>query len=327
VTIAHLLERMRGLRILIVGDLCLDRWCHYSPQHAEKSRETGIDRIAVVQTSVTPGAAGTIAGNLTALGVGHVGILSVIGDDGYGYELSRALSARHILSEHCIRSPLVDTFTYTKLINASTGVEDLPRVDFINTADLPWELEQQVSDRFERIASFYHLIIVSDQAETERGGVVTPAVREAICRHAGANPGQLYWVDSRVRPEHFRGVVVKPNKEEAEAASRRVLGRVDLPALRERMGCPLLAITLGAEGVMLIDRDGVRTVPAGAVANPVDICGAGDSFTAAAAPALYLSGSAEEAARFGNLVASITIMKPGTGTASAAEVLAKAGEA
>jgi sugar/nucleoside kinase (ribokinase family) len=58
------------------------------------------------------------------------------------------------------------------------------------------------------------------------------------------------------------------------------------------------------------------------VENPVDICGAGDSFSAGAATALRVTGSPADAARFGNLVASITIMKPGTGTASAAELLA-----
>ena len=44
------------------------------------------------------------------------------------------------------------------------------------------------------------------------------------------------------------------------------------------------------------------------IANPVDICGAGDSFTAGAACALRVTHSAMEAVRFGNKIASITIM-------------------
>jgi sugar/nucleoside kinase (ribokinase family) len=40
------------------------------------------------------------------------------------------------------------------------------------------------------------------------------------------------------------------------------------------------------------------------------------------ATALYVARSPETAARFGNQVASITIMKRGTGTASPEEVLA-----
>jgi sugar/nucleoside kinase (ribokinase family) len=61
------------------------------------------------------------------------------------------------------------------------------------------------------------------------------------------------------------------------------------------------------------------------VEHPVDICGAGDSFSAGAALALKVTGDPLAAIRFGNLVASITIMKKGTGTASPEEVLAAAG--
>ena len=54
---------------------------------------------------------------------------------------------------------------------------------------------------------------------------------------------------------------------------------------------------------------------------PIDICGAGDSFSAGAACALAATGNPIEAAWFGNLVASITVQKTGTGTASPEEVL------
>ena len=65
-----------------------------------------------------------------------------------------------------------------------------------------------------------------------------------------------------------------------------------------------------------------RNVPARAVASPLDICGAGDSFNAGASVALALTGDPELAVRMGNTVASVTIMKRGTGTASPGEVLA-----
>ena len=56
--------------------------------------------------------------------------------------------------------------------------------------------------------------------------------------------------------------------------------------------------------------------------HPVDICGAGDSFSAGAALTLKVTGDPVQAAKFGNRVASITIMKKGTGTASPFEILA-----
>ena len=315
---SELLAKMRDLRALIVGDICLDRWCRYSPAHSEPSRETGIPRTAVIYAETTAGAAGTIANNLAALGVGLVSVLGAIGDDGFGLELSRALAAGGISSDPIIQTPLIQTFTYTKLINNDTGVEDLGRVDFINSEDLPAEVEIRLIERFEEIAGLFDLIIVSDQAETATGGVVTPKMRDAISRHAERN---LVWVDSRMRAEHFRHAVMKPNESEGEAASKRALGRVDFEALRRHVESPLLIVTRGGNGASIFDDAGERLIPGAKIANPVDICGAGDSFTAGAATALKITGSANEAVRFGNLVASITVMKPGTGTASPQEVL------
>ena len=58
VTTAEILARFPRMSALVVGDVCLDRWCVYDPAATEPSRETGIPRIGVVRTEVTPGAAG-----------------------------------------------------------------------------------------------------------------------------------------------------------------------------------------------------------------------------------------------------------------------------
>jgi rfaE bifunctional protein kinase chain/domain len=322
VTTAEILAAFPRFRALVAGDVCLDRWCRYDPELAEESRETGIPRVAVVGGEVTPGAAGTVANNLAALNAGGVDVLGVVGDDGHGYELGRALAARGISDRLLVKSIDVPTFTYTKLINCRTGEEDLHRVDYIYTRPLPASIEKELVTRFERIAADYDVILISDQAETSQGGVVTPALREAITRAAAARPDTVIWVDSRIRSEHFRGVIVKPNQQEAEAASRRALGRVDYAAFRQHLAAPVLVVTHGGEGALVVDPAGSQWVRTRTVEKPVDICGAGDSFSAGAALALKATGDAAAAARFGNLIASITIMKKGTGTASPGEVLA-----
>jgi rfaE bifunctional protein kinase chain/domain len=313
---SEILTAFRELRILVAGDVCLDRWCRYDPRLGLPSRETGLPRVGVVSTEVTAGAAGTIANNLAALGAGRVAVLGLVGEDGFGWELDRALRSRGIDADLLIRSAEVPTFTYTKLINDATDEEDLPRVDFIHTREISRPLETRVIELFERVAPDFDVIIVSDQAETAAGGVVTPRMREALVAQK-----KIVWVDSRVRSEHFRGVILKPNFDEAEGASLRALGRVDFAALRAHTGAPLLFVTLGGEGALVFDEAGQTRVEGLTVEKPVDICGAGDSFSAGAAMTLAVTGSGVEAARFGNLVASITIMKKGTGTASPDEVL------
>ena len=315
-TTAEILAAFPALRVLVVGDVCLDRWCTYDPSLADPSRETGIPRVGVVATEVTPGAAGTIANNQAALGAGRIDVLGMIGDDGFGYELRAALAARGISPELLVDAPGVPTFTYTKLINRATGEEDLPRIDFVYARPLPEAVERTIVERLSSSGG-YDVILVSDQAETAQGGVVTAAVRAAIERIRGP----LVWVDSRLRADLFRGVVVKPNQQEAEAASRRLLGRVDYAEWRRRAALGALIVTHGAEGALIVDEHGERWSRTKPVERPVDICGAGDSFSAAAAMALRVTGDALQAATFGNLVASITIMKKGTGTATPREVL------
>src|SRR5437867_12859192 len=118
-TTAEILRRLPELSALVVGDICLDRWCTYDPSEAEPSRETGIPRVGVVATTVTPGAGGTIANNLIAMGVGRVAVLGAVGNDGFGHELRCALMARGISTDHLTTIPAAQTFTYTKLITAA----------------------------------------------------------------------------------------------------------------------------------------------------------------------------------------------------------------
>ncbi len=322
---SEILEQITHTSVLVVGDICLDRWCRYDPSTSEPSRETRIPRIGVVKTSVSPGAGGTIASNLTALRARQVAVLGVIGEDGFGLELERALIAREISPDLVVRSGKVPTFTYTKLINKDTDEEDRPRVDFIYTEPMPADVEDAIIKHLRAFWSTFGVIIVSDQAETANGGVVTPQVREAIGELAAADPDRVVWVDSRVRGEHFRNVILKTNDDEAEAACQRAFGAIDYARLRDHTRSPLLVVTGGSKGAVYLNGEGAHTVATKRVEHPVDICGAGDSFSAGASLAMAITKSPADAIRFGNIIASITIMKKGTGVATPAEVMQAAG--
>jgi rfaE bifunctional protein kinase chain/domain len=319
-TASEILTALPGLTALVVGDVCLDRWCRYDPRFTEASRETGIPRTAVVEFERTPGAAGTVAANLKALGVGRVGVLGIVGDDGHGYELKIALRERSIEADGLVHDPAGLTFTYTKLINRETGVEDLPRVDYISPRQMAPEVEASVLERFHQLAPQADVVIISDQMEVDAGGLVTSALRAAIERFAASNSNKIVWVDSRAHGELFRRALVKLNEEEARQACAHIGIGVDYEALRRHIGHSTLIVTRGAQDTLVVTADGATIVPARRV-KAIDICGAGDSFNAGAATVLKLTGDPVAAARFGNLVASITVTKPGTGTASPGEVL------
>lgn len=304
-TAREILARIGGVRALVVGDISLDRWCRYDPFLAEPSRETGLERVAVVASEVTPGAGGTVANNLAALGAARVSVAGIIGDDGHGYELRQALSARGIDASLLVEGGGA-TFTYTKLLNVRTDVEDLGRVDFVSFPP-PAEVEAKLIRLVEEHATEFDCVLVSDQMETAAGGVVTARMREALARLAAAHPALLVWVDSRMRIEQFHGVSVKPNEREAREACARLGIETDYRKLFETVGGPLLMVTHGGAGVTIVDEAGVRRVETTPLAHPVDICGAGDSFSAGATLALCAGAPAEDAARFGDAVAAVTI--------------------
>jgi rfaE bifunctional protein kinase chain/domain len=322
--LADLLERFSAIRALVVGDICLDRWCYYDPGTAEPSRETGIPRVGIVSTEVTPGAGGTIANNLAALGASRVAVLGAIGQDGFAFELERSLAERNVDYRLLVASESLQTFAYTKLINVRTDQEDLPRCDFINTRPLPGEVENQLLAHFNAHFDDFDVILVSDQSETDWGGVVTDCFRDLIGDVAERYPDKVVVADSRRRIDRFRNVVAKPNNDEAAAACQRLFGAPDFSRLRAHIGSRPLVITQGDRGALLVEEAGESLIPCERNPQPVDICGAGDSFAAAFALALRAAGDFPSAVRFGNLAAGVTIMKRGTGAAEPEEVLAKA---
>ena len=319
-----LVKEFKKCRVLVVGDICLDRWCHYDPREADPSRETRIPRLGIVRTRTTPGAGGTVANNLASLGAGRVAVLGAIGQDGFGFELERALAAQRIDYRMLVASPNIQTFTYSKVINIDSGKEDKPRFDFINNKPLPGEVEDQLIANFHKAYKRFDVIVVADQAETDHGGVVTEAFREVIANVAERNPEKIVIADSRARIERFRNTIAKANREEAVAASKKLFGKVDYQALRSAIGKRPMVVTEGPKGACVVDERSKRRIPAAPIKRLVDHCGAGDSFAAGLALALHVSGDLELATRFGILVSSVTIQKEGTGTATAAEVLARA---
>src|SRR5437660_11151331 len=113
----RILQRLPKLTIGVLGDLFLDRYLDIDAGLTEPSLETGLDAYQVTRVRSYPGAAGTIINNLAALGVKEVVAISVIGDDGEGYELRQALADVKIVNTRSLFSLGKNEFrtpTYTK---------------------------------------------------------------------------------------------------------------------------------------------------------------------------------------------------------------------
>lgn len=328
----ELLERFPRMTLGVVGDLFLDRYLDIDARLTEPSIETGLDAYQVVRVRPSPGAAGTVINNLVALGVGRVYAISAIGDDGEGYELRCALDALRVVDrEHVFLAdrPLFRTPTYTKpmLHQAGQPIRELNRLDIKNRLPLPAEIQERVLRALSALWPRLDALLVMDQVGETDCGAITGRTRDRLAELADADAHKVILADSRERIGLFRSVWLKPNQAECMRAVGADAGggvAACVQELARRAGRPVFC-TNGAQGMWVAEprRGAARVVrvPAYPVAGPIDIVGAGDSTSAGLTCALAAGASLEEAAAFGNLVASITIQQIGTtGTASPDQV-------
>jgi rfaE bifunctional protein kinase chain/domain len=330
--IEQVLERAPRLTIGVLGDLFLDRYLDLDARLTETSLETGLDAYQVVNVRPIPGAAGTILNNLVALGVGCVCPVTVIGDDGEGYELRRCLAGLSVVdAQEVVSFPGRRTPTYTKPMLQRPGepARELNRLDIHNRSPLSSQAEERILEGLERVARRADALLVLDQVSLPDCGVVTGRVCAALEKLGERDRSKFILADSRERIGSFRGVCLKPNLREC----LRALGRAEdsteeprmlLEELARRTGRTVFC-TRGESGQLLVMPGekglSVCEVPGYPVTGPVDPVGAGDSTSAGIACAVAAGLSFPEAAAFGNLVASITVQQLGTtGTASPAQV-------
>ena len=328
--LASLLRCFPERRVLVIGDFFLDLYFDLDRALSEVSLETGLEAYQVVRVRSSPGAAGTVTSNLRALDVG-VAALGVIGNDGMGYELLRGLGAWGVDVSPLIQAEGRFTPTYTKPMMIEKGrVHELNRMDIKNRVPMPTPIEEQVIAALREQIGQVDGIVVADQVQEHNCGVITDRVREELAALALAYRDKVIVADSRARIGEYRGIAIKPNAREAVGATQPGLGEESpdretaescARTLFQRNGKPVF-LTVGADGIVVHDREGRTHVPGVPVEGPIDIVGAGDSTMAGIVSALCCGATHAEAARLGTLVASITIQQIGTtGTATRTQVL------
>ncbi len=303
--VERILTTIPGRSIGLLGDLFLDRYLDIDPARDEPSVETGLTAYQVASVRSYPGALGTVMNNLVALGVGRIVPIAAIGDDGEGYELRQALAAMKGVDPGGVFAvPGRRTPTYTKPMY---GEKELNRLDIKNRTQTPRECQDTILRLLNEAWPKLDALIVLDQVSEEDCGVVTTRVRDRLAELGEQDPAKFVLADSRERIDRFRNLCVKPNEKELRS------GTVS--------EAPVVFFTRGESGIELLKGGKTLHVPAYPVSGPIDICGAGDSCSAGIASAMVSGATHEQAAAFGNLIASITIQQIGvTGTATPDQV-------
>ncbi len=321
------LETLPRPRVLIVGDLILDRYVWGTVERI--SPEAPIPVLAARATEARLGGAGNVAANLRAMEA-EVEILGVMGKDARGAELGELFAAIAVEQEGVLR--LADRPTTEKTRMLGSGAQML-RVDWEEARELAAadaaRLVQGIEARVRRAGA----VVLSDYGK----GVLCESVLRAVIDAARA-AGVPVLVDPKgLDYARYRGAtLLTPNRKEAEEALHRKLPRLaDMPqALRDLMsvaGVDAAVITLGPDGMAYRcvgrgpeSRDDPENVGhVSTVARAVfDVTGAGDTVIAHLALGLAAGLEFEACVHLANHAAGIVVGKPGAASVTRAELRA-----
>lgn len=324
--ITEILEAIRNVRAGVYGDFALDAYLIMDPEGSEISVETGLKAEAVKKHYYSPGGASNIIANLSALKPSLIKAIGVTGDDIHGRELtSQLLSLNADLSDLHIQNENFDTITFTK--KYLDGKEQ-PRIDFGVFNSRSDETDRKLLKSIESALRSLDVLIFNQQVP---GSITNKWFIDKVnglfekyddkiilldTRHYGDQFARVYRKINDIELIELNGLNVNRN-EPIPIEKVEKYGRI----LYERSGKPLF-ITRGQKGMVVIDDQGVFTVPGIDLNTRTDTVGAGDTTTSAIALCLGSGSTPVEAATLANYAAAVTVQKLlTTGTATDREIL------
>jgi len=315
-----ILERIKRLRLLVVGDVMLDRYVTGDVNRI--SPEAPVPVLTVGAERSVAGGAANVALNACDLGA-QVEAFGWFGSDEQGKRLKSLLGDKGIEVDSPLAFEGAPTISKTRVMSSN---QQICRVD--RELD-PQSYQPDLSvlgDLLREKVRSADAVIVSDYGKGFVTNELLSLVREAS-PFLAVDPKPSRLLDYR-NPD-----LLTPNRHEAlELAGRSRLSKDSIPqeevvrTICEKFNPAMLAITLGADG-MLLAKDGKveRTIPT-AAREVFDVSGAGDTVIACLTLALVADAKPEEAAELANLAAGIVVGKVGTATASREELLSHTGQ-
>ena len=307
-----------GRRVLVVGDLMLDRYLWGAVERI--SPEAPVPVVRLDHKTHVAGGAGNVAVNLRGLGCA-VSLAGIVGDDEDGRQLLELLQNVSVGTPAILAAPGRPTICKTRILG---GRQQMLRVDVEKAGELSSELQGALLERIETQISGCSAIILSDYGK----GLLSASVCQAIIRR-GRELSIPTFVDPKgLHYEKYAGCdAISPNRMELVAATSTDHSDLDLllqkgEQLRNHLGIQSLVVTLGELGITLIESGSVQRFPA--LAREVfDVSGAGDTVIATTGAAIAAGLPLHEAIRLANVAAGIVVGKLGTVPISKDELIAR----
>lgn len=305
----ELIARFPGLRVLVAGDVMIDRFI--VGRVTRISPEAPVPVVHFQTEYVRLGGAANVAHNIAVLG-GAVSLVGVVGADEAGARLRDALAAAGAVVDGLVEDRSRPTTEKVRIVTERN--QQVARIDYEQDTDVDGDVERQLVARVRRLGAGAKVLLVSDYL---KGAVTRPIVAALVDLKASGAP---LIVDPKIPHLACYGgaTLVTPNHHEAETATHRRI-RTDEEArdaardFRTRAGCDAVLITRGEHGMWLSDQTVEGAIPA--VAREVsDVAGAGDTVVATLALALASGATMAEAAVIANHAAGVVVGKFGPAT-------------
>lgn len=167
------IPRFDKAKILVVGDVMLDRYWHGGTSRI--SPEAPVAVVRVRDRKDSPGGAGNVALNLAALGAA-ASLVGIVGDDQSGHELETSLNAAGVLCDF-LRVAGKPTITKLRVISRH---QQLIRLDFEEMFE--HSDAQQLTPRVQALLEGVDAVILSDY---RKGALLDVQALIRLARDAG----------------------------------------------------------------------------------------------------------------------------------------------
>ena len=314
--VLQLLQRMKSCRIVVIGDIMLDRYLIGDTERL--SPEAPVPVVTVAERHSALGGAANVAANVVAMGATCL-LVGAVGDDTDGAAVRQELAVASLDDRFVLTVAGRPTTSKTRIIARG---QQIVRID----DEVDSLLDQ--ADEARLVAAAREAMADADALLLEdynKGALSPDLIRAAM--DAAKRRGIPVVVDPKYRQffGYAGATVFKPNRRELESAlgaSVDLQNGNALPQVLTRLEVDNLLVTLGAGGMVLVTKDGSLTSIPSIARQIFDVSGAGDTVTAWLGTALAAGATVQEAAEVANYAAGVEVGKPGVATVLPEEVLA-----
>lgn len=304
----QILENIANTKILVVGDVMLDRYWWGSVNRI--SPEAPVPIVQMEKMSLVAGGAANVAANLAGLGAAPY-LFGIKGSDAEADLMTDILDQAGITNHSITPISGRKTTIKTRIVAHSQHVV---RIDQESSEPLSNADADGILLQISAILDNIDAVIISDYAK----GFLTDHLLGRLIETVRSS-GKLLIVDPKGRDFlRYKGAsVITPNRKEAADAAALDLDQPDLVSrsgamLMESLDLDALLITEGENGMTLFQKDVESTHLESLARNVYDVTGAGDTVIATFAAAAATGAAFIDCAQLANAAAGLVVGKIGT---------------